>query len=150
MTYLESITYLTGNFLQVSQFALKNAYRVICLTEGIDKKTPYIFGADLIASFEAIAKSYVINNQALSGEQLIAFFSLHKGLSNQDMADLKKVLKKRDYLVSYFYIENSAQLAREEIAVYESKINELKEYVDLASKLNVSLSKACDRLYNAF
>ncbi len=60
------------------------------------------------------------------------------------------MLNKRDYLVSYFYLENTSRLALEEVAIYESIIKELKEYVELASKLNVSLSKACDRLYSQF
>jgi hypothetical protein len=72
MTYLESITYLTGNFLQVSQFALKNAYRVICLTEGKEKETPYMAGAlSQVEACEALAKAYLTMNKSLSGEELI-------------------------------------------------------------------------------
>ena len=59
MTYLESITYLTGNFLQVSQFAIKNAYRVITLTESKEKETPYMAGASSLAeAAEALAISF--------------------------------------------------------------------------------------------
>ncbi len=151
MTYLESITYLTGNFLQVSQFAIKNAYRVITLTESKEKETPYMAGAiSLAEAAEALAKAYLTMNNSLSGEELVQFFSLHKGLSSKDFKDLKLILNKRDYLVSYFYLENTSRLALEEVAIYESIIKELKEYVELASTLNVSLSKACDRLYSQF
>ncbi len=151
MTYLESITYLTGNFLQVSQFALKNAYRVITLTEGKEKETPYMAGGlSQVEACEALAKAYLTMNKSLSGEELSQFFVIHKGLSSKDYKDLKLMLAKRDYLVSYFYIENTPRFALEEVAVYESVIKELKEYVELANKLNVSLSKACDRLYNQF
>lgn len=151
MTYLEKITYLTGNFLQVSQFALKNAYRVIALSEGKSRETHY-FSGDMtqVEACEAIAREYLHKGLNLSGAELADFFSKHQGLSVKDYNNLKKMLLKRDYIVSLFYIENSSQLAREEVAIYESKINELQEYVDLASKLNVSLSKACDRLYDMF
>lgn len=151
MTYLESITFLTGRFLQVSQFALKNAYRVVSLTYGKENETPYMKGSmTRQEACEAIAASYLLQNRTFSGKDLITFFEVHPGLSNRDFDALKFVLNKRDYLVSYFFIENSPLLAREEIAIYESKINELKEYVDKAEKLNVSLSKACDRLYGSF
>ena len=92
MTYLESITYLTGNFLQVSQFAIKNAYRVITLTESKEKETPYMAGASSLAeAAEALAKAYLTMNKSLSGEELVQFFSLHKGLSSKDFKDLKLI-----------------------------------------------------------
>lgn len=151
MTYLESITFLTGRFLQISQFALKNAYRVISLTQGKEKETPYMKGSMTRAeACEAIASAYLLQNRTFSGQELLVFFQAHPGLSNKDFDALKFVLNKRDYLVSYFFIENSPLFAREEIALFESKITELKEYVDKAEKLNVSLSKACDRLYESF
>ncbi len=151
MTYLEKITFLTGNFLQVSQFVIKNAYRVICLTEGKNKETHYLSKSpEYIEGYESLARSYIIKNESLSGQQLITFFENHVGLSKKDFNDLVKILKKRDYLVSYFFIENSPKMAREEVAVYESLIKELNEYIELANKLNVSLAKACDRLYDMF
>lgn len=151
MTYLEKITYLTGNYLQISQFVIKNAYRVIALTEGKEKESYYLSqSSSYVESCEANAKAYILKNESLSGQQLIQFFSMHEGLSKKDFKDLSTVLSKRDYLVSYFYIENSSRMAREDVAIYESIIKELNEYIELANKVNVSLSKACDRLYSSF
>lgn len=151
MTYLESITYLTGNFIQVCQFVVKNAYRVISLTSMKEKETAYTIHDMSKAEYaEALAKAYVVEHKGLSEQQLIAFFSSAHGLSKKDLDNLKKVLNKRDYIVSYFYIDNTSKLAREEVAIYESIIRELKEYISLAEDLNVSLSKACDRLYRDF
>lgn len=151
MTYLESITYLTGNFIQVCQFAIKNAYRIVSLTSAKEKETPYMVGSmSVVESAEAVAKAYFIQNKGLSDYQLINFFENSKGLSKKDMDTLRKLLSKRDYIVNYFFLDNSSKLAREEVAVYESIIKELHEYVDMAEKLNVTLSKACVRLYDSF
>ena len=124
MTYLEKITYLTGNFIQLSQFTLKNAFRFICL---LDNK----------------------NRENASTEQSDAGFVVaeNKGLSLKDYQKLTFVLKKRDYIVSAFYLDNANQIATEEIAVYVSKINELQGYCDKAMELNQNLVKECDRLY---
>lgn len=151
MTYLESITYLTGKFIQVCQFAVKNAYRVISLTSVKEKENAYMAGSlTQVESAEAIAKAYILQNKGLSEHQLILFFENAKGISKKDMDNLRKILSKRDYIVSYFYIENTPRMAREDVAVYESLITELKEYISIAESLNLSLSKACDRLYRDF
>ncbi len=151
MTYLESITYLTGNFIQVCQFAIKNAYRVISLTAAKEKETAYMAGSlSQVESAEAIAQAYLVEHKGLSEQQLIIFFENAKGLSKKDMDNLRKVLNKRDYIVNAFYIENTPKLAREDMNVYEAIIKELKENVSLAETLNLSLSKACDRLYRDF
>lgn len=151
MTYLESITYLTGNFIQVSQFVLRNAYRVISLTAAKNKENAYLSGGmSQIEAAEAIANAYILQNKGMGLGSLLKFFEIHPGLSKKDSDDLRSVLNKREYLISYFYIENSNRLAMEDVAVYESVIRELKEYIEKANNLNLSLSKACDRLYQAF
>ncbi len=151
MTYLESITYLTGNFIQVSQFVLRNAYRVISLTAAKNKENAYLSGGmSQIEAAEAIANAYILQNKGMGLGSLLKFFEIHPGLSKKDSDDLRFVLNKREYLISFFYIENSNRLAMEDVAVYESVIRELKEYIEKANNLNLSLSKACDKLYQAF
>lgn len=147
MTYLETITYLTGRYLQVSQFALKNAYRLVTLTEGAKKETPY-FSED--ETYEEALESQAIDlfkkNKSLSGEEQIAYFETREGISEKDRKNLYKVLRKRDYLVGYYFLDNSADFGKEEVAIFESKITELKELVSLAEKTSLSLSKACEKL----
>ncbi len=151
MTYLEKITFLTGKYLQVTQFVLKNAYRVVALSFAYENKTPYLEGSSVVMeSGELHAKEFLSRFASASSDTIIVFFEEQNRLSKADMKKLIYVLKKRDYLISSFYIENTSALAREEAKTYESIINELEGYLDEASKLNVSLSKACDRLCNMF
>ncbi len=147
MTYLEKITYLTGNFIQVSQFTLKNAFRFICLLENKNKETSYTKQSD--AGFvvaEKKANDLIVEFTFKGSEEILKFLS-DKGLSTKDYQKLSFVLKKRDYVVSAFYLDNANQIATEEVAVYVSKINELQEYCDKAVELNQILAKECDRLY---
>ncbi len=151
MTYLEKITYLTGKYLQITQFVLKNAYRLVSLSFAYNNKTPYLQGSSiLMETGEVKAKEFLSRFASSSSEDVLHFFKEQNALSKMDMKNLEKVLKKRDYLVSTFYLENTPAFAREEMAIYESKIAELEEYNEMASKLNVSLSKACDRLCESF
>lgn len=146
MTYLETITYEAGHFVEVSQYALKNAYRVAYLYLGLKQKTPYTEGLALAESCEANAKRAIIDNQSKSSDELLAFFA-DKGLSTKEMEGLKKMLYKRDYLLSHFFLDHAEGFAKEEVAIYEDVINELREYVDNAKKLNASLSKSADKLF---
>lgn len=151
MTYLERITYLTGNFLQASQFALKNAYRVVALTKGLKNRNHYFDEVSVVLStIETEAREILEENKSLSGDELISYFETHSGLSNKDFNTIKKVLNKRDELVSLFYIKNSYDLSKEDVNVYEKMISDLENSVEVCSRLNVSLSKAADKLYDAF
>lgn len=147
MTYLEKITYLTGNFIQLSQFTLKNAFRFVTLLENKAKETVYTERSD--ASYimaENQAKNLIVDYTFQGSEQILAFLK-GMGLSVKDYEALSFVLKKRDYVVSAFYLDNANQIATEEIAVYVSKINELQGYCDKAIALNKRLAEECDRLY---
>lgn len=148
MTYLEKITYLTGNFIQLSQFTLKNAFRFVSLYDRKNKENVYTEESQ--ASFilaENQAKDLITRFTFEGSEKILSYLS-GKGLSVKEMADLSFILKKRDYVVSAFYLDNANQIASEEIAVYVSKINELQGYCDKAADLNRRLAKECDRLYS--
>ena len=89
----------------------------------------------------------LIQQFTFKGSDEILSFLENKGLSLKDYQKLTFVLKKRDYIVSAFYLDNANQIATEEIAVYVSKINGLQGYCDKAMELNQNLVKECDRLY---
>ncbi len=147
MTYLEKITYLTGNFIQLCQFTLKNAFRFTCLLENKNKETNYTKQSDAgFVMAENKAKDLIVEYTFKGSDEILSYLS-DKGLSTKDFQKLTFILKKRDYVVSAFYLDNANQIATEEIAVYVSKINELQEYCDKAIELNQALAKECDRLY---
>ena len=151
MTYLETITYLTGRYLQVSQFALKNADRLIALTEGLKEESHYFaHSSEYLDSLEAKAIALFRSQRTLSGEELVSFFEQHEGISEKEKKDLEKMLRKRDYLVGTYFYDNSADLGKEDVTIYASKIQELKELVALADKLSVSFNKEADKLYPHF
>lgn len=147
MTYLEKITYLTGNFIQLSQFVLKNAYRLVSLIEAKEQETVYTKNStgSLVAA-ETKADSMVRENTFLGSEEILLKLQ-NKGLSEKLLKEIFFVAKKRDYVVSRFYLDNAKEIATEEIAVYNSKINELQEYCDKAMETNQHLAKECDKLY---
>ena len=147
MTYLEKITYLTGNFIRLSQFTLKNAFRFICLLDNKNRENAYTEQSDAGFVVAENKAKELIQQFTFKGSDEILSFLENKGLSLKDYQKLTFVLKKRDYIVSAFYLDNANQIATEEIAVYVSKINELQGYCDKAMELNQTLVKECDRLY---
>jgi hypothetical protein len=146
MTFLEKITFLTGKFLQLSQYVLKNAYRAVSLIDAKEKYDQKEEKSLVLAASEVKAISLITDMENKGSAELISFFN-DKGLDEKDKASLKTLLLKRDYLVSYFYIDNANSLAKEDPGIYESKIAELNDYCSMATKLNKSLSKVCDDIY---
>jgi hypothetical protein len=149
MTYAEKITYLVGNDMELVSYVLRNAYRVVCLTEGLSKRTPAVETEGLIASEESRALALVTEKRDAGTEALLSFIQ-GKGLSEKEETSLVKVLHRRDYLLSLFFLDNAKAIAREEVAVYESIIKELNEYLDEAKSLNQSLSKSADRILASY
>lgn len=149
MTYLERITYLVGNFMQLSQYALKNAYRVVFLSENSKRVNEYTKGDELLVLSEEQAKKACQENFQKGSLELESYFA-NKGLSNVDYKKLVSILKKRDYVANLFFIDNSYVLSKEEVAVYESKINELQEMIKDTSSLIGKLAKTSEKLYSNF
>ena len=145
MTYLEKILYLSGKYISQCQFVVKTAYRLSFLNQ--TKKEGYISSLDALEVKESQALSQLREHMHYSGEEHITYLQ-DKGFSIKDFALLKKVLLRRDYLISTYYMDNSEALGREEVAIYESKIKELEEYCQDCDKLNVELNKLCDRFYS--
>ena len=145
MTYLERITYLEGRFLEVFQYALYNAYRVATFSDGVKDLTPQSDTEENAQAKESQARAHLIESQG-KGFDAIAEDLFGHGLSFKDEKELKSLLLKRNYLVSYFFVDCARELAKEDPKVYENKIDELQEYVDRAIALNGSLAKAFDKI----
>ena len=102
MTYLEKITYLTGNFIQLSQFTLKNAFRFICLLDNKNRENAYTEQSDAGFVVAENKAKELIQQFTFKGSDEILSFLENKGLSLKDYQKLTFVLKKRDYMVSAF------------------------------------------------
>ena len=144
MTYLENITFLTGRFVQLSQYLLKTSFRLVALREEEEHRLSYQTKESILSGAEAKAETYLSSSQGLSADDLIAFFS-GKGISVKDRNELSFLLRKRQYLVGSYFLVNDAALGREDVAIYESKINELKEYNKKARDLNGHFARLIDQ-----
>ena len=144
MTYAEKITYLTGNFIELAQFSLKNACRLVSL---INRKEETKLDAGACFSLAEAEAKKKVEEYTFQGSKKILEDLKDKGLPIKIFDKLSFVLKKRDYVVSRFYLDNASQIATEQVVVYVSKINELQEYCDAALKLNQVLAKECDKQY---
>lgn len=145
MTYLESITYLTGRFVQISQYLLKTSFRLVSFMEEEKNRLPFQTKESIRDGAEAKAESLLNEYQGSSAQELIDFFS-NKGISVKDRNELSLLLRKRQYLVGSYFLVNDSALGREEVAIYESKINELKELNKKARDLNGHFAKLIDEI----
>ena len=142
MTYLERITYLVGEVIELSQYAVKNAYRLNAYLQV--KLTDKEFSTDRNIIAEDIAKKAYEKNINKSGKEII--HDLEKSnLSVKLMDDLTSLLLKRDNLVNNFFIENGYSLSKEDMVVYNDIIAQLEEYSSLAKELN---SKIANNILN--
>lgn len=149
MTYLERITYLVGNFIELSQYALKNAFRVAALNTCLNGLDDYTKGSEMLIQAESMAKKLLEEYEYSGAMGQLNYFST-AGISQKNYTLLCKVIKKRDYVTNLFFVENGYALSKEEIAVYESKIVELQELCSLAKDVIVKLDKECEKLYHSF
>lgn len=133
MTYLERITYLVGEVIELSQYAVKNAYRLNAYLQV--KLTDKEFSTDRNIIAEDIAKKAYEKNINKSGKEIIHDLE-NSNLSVKIMNDLTSLLLKRDNLVNNFFIENGYSLSKEDMVVYNDIIAQLEEYSSLAKELN--------------
>lgn len=142
MTYLERITYLVGEVIELSQYAVKNAYRLNAYLKV--KLTDKEFSSDRNIIAEDIAKKAYEKNINKSGKEIIHDLE-NSNLSVKMMNDLTSLLLKRDNLVNNFFIENGYSLSKEDMVVYNDIIAQLEEYSSLAKELN---SKIANNIVN--
>lgn len=149
MTYLEHIVYLTGEYLQVSQYCLKNAFRVASLFETSKVMNIYTKGQEMLIQAEASSVS-LMEEYEFKGSENTLLFLKDKGISEKDFAILSKVLKRKDYISTFFYIDKGSDFALEDVKIYESTIRELDEDIERAKKLNLLLDSTASKLYQLY
>lgn len=137
MTYLERITYLVGEVIELSQYAIKNAYRLNAYYEVKLSDNEFVTDRNIIA--EDLAKKTYEKVLNKSGKEILNDLK-DSNLSVKLMNDLTSLLLKRDFLVNSFFIENGYSLSKEDMVVYNDIIAQLEEYSSLAKELNSTLA----------
>ena len=142
MTYLERITYLVGEVIELSQYTVKNAYRLNSYLQVKLLDSEFATDRNIIA--ENNAKKAYEKNINKSGKEILDDLK-DSNLSVKLMNDLTSLLLKRDHLVNIFFIENGYSLSKEDMVVYNDIISQLEEYSTLAKELN---SKIANNIIN--
>ena len=137
MTYLERITYLVGEFIELSQYAIKNAYRLNSYLNTKKRAEEYTTDRNIIAENKAKESYSKITNK--SGSDILNDLK-DSSISTKDMNKLKSLLLKRDNIINTFFIENGYALSKEDLVVYNDIIAQLEEYRDLAKEINVKFA----------
>ena len=137
MTYLERITYLVGEFIELSQYAIKNAYRLNSYLNTKKRAEEYTTDRNIIAENKAKESYSKITNK--SGSEILNDLK-DSSISTKDMNKLKSLLLKRDNIINTFFIENGYALSKEDLVVYNDIIAQLEEYRDLAKEINVKFA----------
>ena len=137
MTYLERITYLVGEFIELSQYAIKNAYRLNSYLNTKKRSEEYTTDRNIIAENKAKESYSKITNK--SGSDILNDLK-DSSISTKDMNKIKSLLLKRDNIINTFFIENGYALSKEDLVVYNDIIAQLEEYRDLAKEINVKFA----------
>ena len=137
MTYLERITYLVGEFIELSQYAIKNAYRLNSYLNTKKRAEEYTTDRNIIAENKAKESYSKITNK--SGSDILNDLK-DSSISTKDMNKIKSLLLKRDNIINTFFIENGYALSKEDLVVYNDIIAQLEEYRDLAKEINVKFA----------
>ncbi len=149
MTHEEKIGLLTGLYLQVSQYALYTAFKVTSLYVQTLRNDDYRHGVEEVDLALSESDSRVKEFQGKSEEDILSYLD-DKGLSKKEFDSMKKMLKRRDYLVSNFFIDHSKELASQDVQAYDELIDELNKWIDEVTILNQALSKTMNKLIESF
>lgn len=149
MTHEEKIGLLTGLYLQVSQYALYTAFKVTSLYVQTLRNDDYRHGVEEVDLALSESDSRVKEFQGKSEEDILSYLD-DKGLSKKEFDSMKKMLKRRDYLFSNFFIDHSKELASQDVQAYDELIDELNKWIDEVTILNQALSKTMNKLIESF
>lgn len=149
MTHEEEIGLLTGEYLQVSQYALYTAFKATSLFVQSLRNDNYRHGTEEVDLALSESDRLVKEFQGKSQAEILSYFE-NKGLSVKEISSLKKMLERRDYLVSNFFIDHSDELASQDVQAYDKIIDELNKWIDETSYLNRSLSKTMNKSIDSF
>lgn len=141
MTNAEKITLYTGQCVQQSQLLLKNAFKYSSLLTYSEKSN-----SRSIIELAEKKSVELVNLYQYEGTDKIISFLTSIGFQTRMIENIKYVLKKRDYLVNFFYIDNEKIMINDKTYLFEAKISEVQMYVLKAREINNVLLKDIDNI----
>lgn len=143
MTYLERITFLYGEYIQLTGYLFKNTCMLMTMLSSDDKTM-----CDSISFFNKVeAESYRAYKyfSSLSTEKKEEMISSSL-LSNRLKKELLNIIDDREKTEYFFFIEND--FSSEEIQRYEQAISQLEEKEENCYRINQQIVKEIDKLRN--
>ncbi|MCI7220910.1 MAG: hypothetical protein MR497_05180 [Bacilli bacterium] len=143
MTYLERITFLYGEYIQLTGYLFKNTCMLMTMLSSDDKTM-----CDSISFFNKVeAESYRAYKyfSSLSTEKKEDMISSSL-LSNRMKKELLNIIDDREKTEYFFFIEND--FSSEEIQRYEQAISQLEEKEENCYRINQQVVKEIDKLRN--
>lgn len=143
MTYLERITFLYGEYIQLTGYLFKNTCMLMTMLSSDDKTM-----CDSISFFNKVeAESYRAYKyfSSLSTEKKEEMISSSL-LSNRMKKELLNIIDEREKTEYFFFIEND--FSSEEIQRYEQAISQLEEKEENCYRINQQVVKEIDKLRN--
>ena len=143
MTYLERITFLYGEYIQLTGYLFKNTCMLMTMLSSDDKTM-----CDSISFFNKVeAESYRAYKyfSSLSTEKKEEMISSSL-LSNRMIKELLNIIDDREKTEYFFFIEND--FSSEEIQRYEQAISQLEEKEENCYRINQQVVKEIDKLRN--
>lgn len=143
MTYLERITFLYGEYIQLTGYLFKNTCMLMTMLSSDDKTM-----CDSISFFNKVeAESYRAYKyfSSLSTEKKEEMISSSL-LSNRMKKELLNIIDDREKTEYFFFMEND--FSSEEIQRYEQAISQLEEKEENCYRINQQVVKEIDKLRN--
>ena len=143
MTYLERITFLYVEYIQLTGYLFKNTCMLMTMLSSDDKTM-----CDSISFFNKVeAESYRAYKyfSSLSTEKKEEMISSSL-LSNRMKKELLNIIDDREKTEYFFFIEND--FSSEEIQRYEQAISQLEEKEENCYRINQQVVKEIDKLRN--
>ena len=143
MTYLERITFLYGEYIQLTGYLFKNTCMLMTMLSSDDKTM-----CDSISFFNKVeAESYRAYKyfSSLSTEKKEEMISSSL-LSNRMKKELLNIIDDREKTEYFFFIKND--FSSEEIQRYEQAISQLEEKEENCYRINQQVVKEIDKLRN--
>ena len=143
MTYLERITFLYGEYIQLTGYLFKNTCMLMTMLSSDDKTM-----CDSISFFNKVeAESYRAFKyfSSLSTEKKEEMISSSL-LSNRMKKELLNIIDDREKTEYFFFMEND--FSSEEIQRYEQAISQLEEKEENCYRINQQVVKEIDKLRN--
>lgn len=142
MTYYERITYLIGEYNQLSTYLYSNAVKLITILNNESKFDKEDISSSL-NKFEFDSSIEYKKYLELSLVDKTNYFSL---LPLNVQKKLKESIKEQNYLNNLFYIEYDNGFEHENVQIYNKAIDELLNKNQNLTSLNSQITKLLDKI----